>query len=376
MSEKLSTRWLAVLVALHGCGGDSAGRQAPTDNDGPASSNNAATGTPEPLPIDIDSIKTALDFDAAFARAICNVEQRCSEPSDDYPNYGDQCATQLAKRTASWAPTPASVHYDSAKGASCLAFVDAIPCDEVDYVALLSACSNVKSGDSGEGDECSPSTICRPNLYCATSASTCSGTCKPLPQAGEDCSASVRCADSAGCVITSEVGSATLTLECRALVAEGEPCGTRIGQCQEGLGCDDDTEGKCHPLAELAVPVGLNQACRGDRQCAEGLQCAQALAPPVCTQRIEAGQTCTPGEAHVCVPDYYCATTDAGSVCAPKIAFGDACKGVDSEECAEGECVKSACGFRSGFGESCTDDNDCYSFECIDGACTYPGGCR
>lgn len=153
---------------------------------------------------------------------------------------------------------------------------------------------------------------CGDGLLCASA----SQTCEVLPGADEACldgfacDAGLTCADGLGV--------------CAVLPGLGETCAVGSRFCEDGLGCDFDTN-TCQP------PAGEGEACLlnpPDYLCADGLGCDFGAMGSVCVAISGVGSDCN--SDRTCEADTFC---DFRTLkCADRFADGAACSA--GNECA------------------------------------------
>ncbi len=197
------------------------------------------------------------------------------------------------------------------------------------------------------GRPCRYDNACRDGEFCVFGPDQDTGTCTPVPGAGEPCGNGTYCADGLGCDMQ--------TNNCAALPGAGEACAlgsTGPFLCAPGLGCLD---GVCGTLPALDEPCAI-----GAPSCADGLGCAFEPEGSFCREPVGAGGVCQ--NDATCKTGFFC---DFGTnTCAASQAPGTPCS--DGNECGDGVCVPDAtftfrCAPRSGVG------GECFLEDCADG---------
>jgi hypothetical protein len=202
---------------------------------------------------------------------------------------------------------------------------------------------------------------------CAFSSCYLAGACVQYLGAGDPCRAG-RCAPGLACS-----GGRCVASPPPPEAAEGEPCGTAVAPCAEGLFCDHATNpstcrprrasGPCDGFDECAVGLdcvggdcvperNAGAACeQGARQCVEGTWCD---ASSRCVPWSRDGGICgepASGEEASC-RDGWCdrPLQAAQGTCRPYLGVGGACAGLPEVACgprticSEGTCVRNYCG--------------------------------
>src|SRR5512133_1517077 len=159
-----------------------------------------------------------------------------------------------------------------------------------------------------------------------------SGSCAPLPLAGQSCAGSRRCARDAYCAADDL---------CKPWPTEGESCAA-AWRCGGTAYCD----------TSLALPIcaptpGNGEGCAlstyeyGKPACQDGLFCQRDVSyrPSTCAPRVAAGGVCVGRSTDECVDGYYCDDVYPNpGTCAPRAGPGAPC--VTGLECAAGlECI-------------------------------------
>jgi hypothetical protein len=313
--------------------------------------------------------------------ALCSVIDRC--PSATYPiayRSRSECVGFLAfgttcrltesgsDRNLDFSVVQKIPMIDRTAADSCIAYLKAVTCDEVQSEGLLgkkgTPCENITSTSGngstssqtgpGEGEPC-PNQSCASGLYCTTAtylpdmhALTCA-VCKKLPAMGEDCKiSSSRCASglyckyaptdmSQTCTPLGDTGAACTSpdqcvsnfcnpgsMTCDAHGNEGDPCMT-MNDCRNELFCN--AQASC----EKKHPNG--GACAANDACANN---GCDMATGICG--MPDGTACSPnGGASICASNY---CDSMMMKCAPPKANGQPC--MYASECSSNWCGSSS----------------------------------
>lgn len=174
-----------------------------------------------------------------------------------------------------------------------------------------------------------------------------------LVETGGACDLSVECATDSYCAPDKK---------CRAYGQAGESCATQV--CAVGLYCN-------YKDTRCAAPLGENQVCSADSQCAKDLYCDMKMTTldNKCRRRAELGAVCAGNNECVsgyCIPGLCTGTTHA---CFRKEECGGKCEGSTTMSCTtDSSCGTGKC---SSSGYSCYDANGCGTGD----TCVFPKKC-
>ena len=276
----------------------------------------------------------------AAAGGLCPTDDYCP---DDFFCHDNVCTSRLAEGS------------DCVRDRQCL-------------VTLWCADSDLCETRTALGEECVETAECAAGTWCETDAEAETSSCVAVAGMGSDCS-TTPCGDNAICrhyvgVCTAGVSQGEFCEEatwcgdrlycrppdrplsvCRSrrVVGHGEMCTTQDVECEEGLVCST----WCRLQAAEGEPCGSSV---GQDLCAEGLQCLEE----VCTAPAAVGAAC--GEGITCVDTAFC---DEG-FCASLLGEGGTCYG-DSQCQAPLFCHwgNEQCTTLYGVGGACYLDTQC-----------------
>ena len=303
----------------------------------------ACSGSKAPL--------TAKTFPAAFAQAVCSVQQVCQgragfeekQCEDDAISlYG----TDLDKAIAAG---KSAFHADSAQ--TCVDGLLARGCGrtppEVDQ-----ACEQAVTGTIAAGASCSWIWECAQGRCEPDAPGACPAKCRTVAGEGQSCQDTpcdlrqgLRCIDNV----------------CSKLKGVDAKCGSD-SDCQIGLYCDG--------FSHCSTQVAEQAVCSGQDQCLPGLFCDFGTEGGLCRKQIADSQPCTASSADAigfaCVTGSLCKgfsfakTGSTSGVCAPIGEIGAPCSAsAQVTGCGDGlRCNAGTCADKPTSGP-CTSNDDC-----------------
>lgn len=251
-------------------------------------------------------------------------------------------------------------------GAACL---DAVECADPDAVCMDPelACGRTCTSPGVLDEPCGPNyPPCAQGHYCWTGE----GKCKSASlDEGNPCAvAPVSCVAGLYCDACGEGAYCDAVRGCRRYGVEGDACGDRKCDLDEGLFCDGGT-GKCRRRFSVAE----GQPCDGVAQCTLDTYCTGGT----CRPKSGLGASCTSEEE--CMPPLGCVgdspAGDVAGACGPRRTPGESCT-LDSGDCLVGAaCVASAVGgvcvtWPDEYGAACSGRGD---GGCLVGRCASDG---
>jgi hypothetical protein len=244
---------------------------------------------------------TAQAFPAAFAQAICLVEQKCQGRADYEEKqcedsaaalYGSDLDKAIAKGTAVFHADAAQTALDGFKVRGC-----GRTRPEVDQ-----AWQQAVTGTIAPGAACNWLFECAQGNCEAEAPGACPAKCGTVAGPGQSCQ-DTPCDQRQGLRCLENV--------CSTQKGVDDKCSSDE-DCQIGLYCDG--------FSRCSVLTGEQAVCGGYDQCADGLFCDLGSAGGLCRKQITSGQPCTAASADAiafaCQPGYVCkgftfAKTDA-----------------------------------------------------------------
>ena len=290
------------------------------------------------------------DFPAAFAKAVCQVEQTCRGDADYVEQECESGARALYDPDLAKALAAGKTAFDAQQAQACLDGLRARGCGrtapEVDQ-----ACERAVTGTLAQGQSCRWIYECAQGRCEPSAPGVCPATCRSVASANQTCGdtpcdlrAGLRCIDNL----------------CSKLHAAEEKCSSD-GDCALGLYCDGF--GKC------SLQAFEQASCSGSDQCADGLFCDLGAEGGLCRKRFAQGQSCTAGaeaigfacvDGQVCKGFSFAKTGATPGTCAPTGQIGAGCVvSAQVTGCANGlRCQSGVCADKPTAGP-CTSNDDC-----------------
>ena len=334
---------------------------------------------------------------AAYAKALCNLYQRCNPfarawlPDSDCEAYFQNTIENQGFADIVDAIDNGRATYNGQQMASCLDSISSRACEDIDAPDPES-CDKAALGSVARGEDCTTDIECEGDSICDFSNS-CPGVCAGRLNAGEACSGDDQCKDNLTC--------STDTDQCVEPALAGEDCEGGVAPvCADALFCvgDDEessTPGTCKPVAEV-FSAQTGEACDLDEgpYCVEGAACVvdeltEDGATFQCVKVAGNGEACLLGAPNPCEPGLRCAGLDITSdppviegTCAPTLSAGAECDPILPFDCGfNAACIPDAndvhhCVSPKNNGVSCTLDAECWSENCNGGGCAPTSACR
>ena len=195
---------------------------------------------------------------------VCDLSNACNVPHS--AGVGSRCSTDFHCVEAAYCDVP---------NTQCVADfkVDEAGCKADSQCEGTARCVGDDMGGEGTcravdvaGAPCDVATFgCTPPLWCDKPQTNELGSCKVLPQVGQNCNAVDRCAGAAYC-------RCDVSCVCTALEGEDGDC-ENSDQCSHDLMCDADTSGQA--TGKCIMPFESQVLCNEERHCRTGI-CAGA----------------------------------------------------------------------------------------------------
>jgi hypothetical protein len=294
---------------------------------------------------------SAKDFPAAFARAVCQVEQTCRGEADYLEQDCENGSRALYDPDLAKALAAGKVTFDAQQAQACLDGLHARGCGRT-APEIDQACERAVRGTLAQGQPCNWLFECAQGRCESSAPGACPAKCGAVASEGLSCGttpcdlrAGLRCIDNV----------------CGRLHAADAKC-SGDGDCALGLYCDG--------FGQCSAQAFEQASCAGSDQCAAGLFCDLGAEGGLCRKRFTQGRSCTAAGAEAiafaCVDGQVCkgfrfAKTGATpGACAPTGEMGSGCvASAQITGCAGGlRCQAAVCADKPSSG-ACTTNADC-----------------
>jgi hypothetical protein len=221
--------------------------------------------------------------------AYCKEEAQCPGSCTVYAKAGESCVATKCD-DSSFCNADGKCEAKGLAGVSCggntpveCAFGMRCIGDDDTTPGTCTSIDDIFAGSDGEACEIRSGKLCKVGLSCAVKSidgqtQTVTQECTKPAASGEACSTALpqMCPVGEYCDVGTKQGS--FEGSCRALVAEGKPCGPTV-PCDEGLACVGNGDALvCKPLAKVGASCTAATECGSQRcedgKCVTGLGCS------------------------------------------------------------------------------------------------------